>query len=187
MNFCSNCGHAPLTYKQPVGDYQQRYVCDNCGVIHYQNPKIICGCLAFYEGKILLGKRDIEPRKGKWNLPAGFMENNETVKEGAAREVWEEVQARVKIKQLHTIYNLMHVNQVYFLFVAELVEPVFAAGDETSDVRLFDLDEIPWEELAFHSNAFALKQYIKNPNYQGVHHGDNRSYMGDFVPNITPL
>lgn len=179
MNFCSNCGHSPLAYKQPERDQQQRYVCENCNTVHYQNPKIVCGCLAFYEGKVLLGRRGIEPRKGKWNFPAGFMENNETLKEGAAREVWEEVQARVNIKKLHTVYNIMHVNQVYLLFLAELTEAVFAAGDETSDVRLFDLDEIPWDDLAFHSNTFALEKYIENPNFQGVHHGDNKAYMSE--------
>lgn len=179
MNFCSNCGHSPLAYKQPIGDTLQRYVCEQCGMVHYQNPKIICGCLPFYEGKILLARRAIEPRLGKWNLPAGFMENNETLKEGAAREVWEEVQARVQIEYLHTVYNILHVNQVYFLFVAQLTEPVFGAGDETSDVQLFDLKDIPWDDLAFHSNIFALKEYIKDPSSKRVHHGDNRSYMSE--------
>lgn len=179
MNFCSNCGHTPLEYKQLEGDHKQRYICGNCRTVHYQNPKIICGCLVFYEGKVLLGKRGIEPRKGKWNLLAGFMENNETLKEGAAREVWEEAKARVKINRLHSIYNIMHVNQVYFLFLAELTEPIFAASDETSDVRLFALDEIPWDDLAFYSNVFALKKYLENPTFQGVHHGDNNAYMSE--------
>ncbi|WP_052594390.1 NUDIX hydrolase [Aureispira sp. CCB-QB1] len=179
MNFCNNCGHSPLEYKQPEGDNRVRYICSNCEVVHYQNPKIVCGCLVFYEGKILLGKRGIEPRMGKWNFPAGFMENHETVKEGAAREVWEEVRAKVEIERLHTVYNILHVNQVYFLFLAKLTEPIFGAAEETSDVRLFAMDEIPWDDLAFHSNVFALEQYIKDPSYKGVHHGDNRAYMND--------
>lgn len=182
MNFCNNCGHSPLEHKQPEGDNRARYICSSCGMVHYQNPKIVCGCLAFYEGKILLGKRGIEPRKGKWNFPAGFMENGETVKEGAAREVWEEVQAKVNIRHLHTVYNILHVNQVYLLFVAELTEPIFGAGDETSDVRLFAMDEIPWDDLAFHSNVFALEQYIKDPTSTSVHHGDNRAYMSERLP-----
>lgn len=179
MNFCSNCGHSPLEFKQPCGDNRQRYVCDNCNVVHYQNPKIVCGCLAFYEDKLLLCKREIEPRKGKWNLPAGFMENSETIKQGAAREVWEEAQARVEIIRLHTIYNILHVDQVYFLFLAKLTEPVFGAGDETSDAQLFGLDEIPWDDLAFHSNVFAIKSYIENPDFEGVHHGHNADYMSE--------
>lgn len=179
MNFCSNCGNSPLEYKQPIGDNRDRFVCPNCHLIHYQNPKIICGCLAFYENKLLLCKRDIEPRKGTWNLPAGFMENGETLKQGASREVWEEAQARVEIQYLHTIYNILHTDQVYFLFLAKLTEPVFGAGDETSDTKLFDLNEIPWKELSFHSNIFAIKNYIKNPKFVGIHHGDNGAYMNN--------
>jgi ADP-ribose pyrophosphatase YjhB (NUDIX family) len=179
MNYCSNCGHTPLDYKQPEGDNKQRYVCSNCEVVHYQNPKIISGCLAFHEGKVLLGRRGINPQKGKWNLPAGFMENNETLKQGASREIWEEANARVQIERLHTVYNIMHYNQVYFLFLAKLTEPVFSVGEETIEVKLFGLDEIPWDELAFHSNVFALKEYIKNPNFEGIHHGDNMDYMSD--------
>lgn len=177
MNYCSNCGHSPLDYKCPEGDIHQRFVCGNCEVIHYQNPKIICGALAFWEGKVLLCKRSIEPRKGKWNLPAGYMENNESLKQGAAREVWEEANARIEILQLHTVFNIMHVNQVYFLFLAKLTEPVFSAGEETTEAALFGLDEIPWKELAFHSNVFALKEYIKNPVFKGVHHADNFKYL----------
>ena len=177
MNFCSQCGHGPLLYQIPVGDTRNRFICSNCKTIHYQNPKIVCGCLVFHEEKVLLGKRDIEPRRGKWNLPAGFMENGETVMQGAAREVWEEMRAKVTIDRLHTVYNISHVNQVYFLFLARLDEPNFAAADETTEVRLFDLDEIPWKELAFYSNHFALKRYLADPNFQGVHHGNNEVYM----------
>jgi ADP-ribose pyrophosphatase YjhB (NUDIX family) len=179
MNFCSNCGHSPLEQKQPVGDNRARIICPKCAIVHYQNPKIVCGCLITYEDKILLGKREIEPRKGKWNVPAGFMENGETIKEGAAREVREEVRAKVEIQQLHTVYNILHVNQMYCLFLAKLTEPLFEAGDETADVRLFGLDEIPWDDLAFHSNVFSIEKYIEDPTFKGVHYGDNRAYMND--------
>ncbi|CAA6798975.1 MAG: FAD pyrophosphatase (EC [uncultured Aureispira sp.] len=182
MNFCSNCGHSPLEERAPAGDNRARIICPNCGIVHYQNPKIVCGCLVIYEGKVLLGKRGIEPRKGKWNVPAGFMENHETVKEGAAREVWEEVRAKVEIQQLHTVYNILHVNQVYCLFLATLTTPVFEAAEETAEVRLFGLDEIPWDDLAFHSNVFSLEKYIENPDFKGVHYGDNRAYMTDSMP-----
>lgn len=176
MKFCSQCGHGPLLYQIPPGDTRSRFVCSNCTVVHYQNPKIVCGCLVFHEQKILLGKRDIEPRKGKWNLPAGFMENGETVMQGAAREVWEETRAKVVIERLHTVYNIHHVNQVYFLFLAQLEGNSFSAGDETTEARLFELEDIPWKDLAFYSNHFALRHYIADPSYQGVHHGDNEEY-----------
>ncbi|MFK7797515.1 MAG: NUDIX hydrolase [Aureispira sp.] len=179
MNFCSQCGHGPLLYKIPAGDTRARFICSNCETIHYQNPKIVCGCLVFHEQKVLLGKRDIEPRRGKWNLPAGFMENGETVMQGATREVWEEMRAKVIIERLHTVYNINHVNQVYFLFLAKLDEPNFAAADETTEVRLFDVDEIPWKDLAFYSNHFALKRYLADPNFKGVHHGNNEVYMSE--------
>lgn len=181
MKFCSQCGHAPLLYQVPAGDTRSRFVCPNCGVVHYQNPKMVCGCLVFHEQKVLLGRRDIEPRKGKWNLPAGFMENGETVMQGAAREVWEETRAKVTIDRLHTIYNIHHVNQVYFLFLATLDDVNFSAGDETTEVRLFDIDAIPWEDLAFYSNHFALRRYLADPNFQGVHHGDNAQYMSEIA------
>ena len=181
MNYCSQCGHGPLDFRQPEGDNRKRYICSNCNTVHYQNPKIVAGCLAFYEGKVLLCRRGIEPRKGKWNFPAGFMENKETVKEGAAREVWEEANAKVEIERLHTVYNITHVNQVYMVFLAKLLEPVFSIGEETLEVRLFELDEIPWDELAFHSNIFALKKYLENPDYKGVHHGDNFDYQREIM------
>ena len=173
MNNCSNCGHSPLDYKRPKGDKHKRYICSNCEVIHYQNPKIICGALVFYKEKVLLCKRSIEPRKGKWNLPAGFMENNETLKQGAVREVLEEANAHIEIKRLHTIYNVTHVNQVYFLFLSRILKPVFSAGEETLEAKLFSLDEIPWDEMAFQSNIFALKQYIRDSKFPGVFHGES--------------
>jgi ADP-ribose pyrophosphatase YjhB (NUDIX family) len=143
---------------------------------HYQNPKIVCGAIPLWENKVLLCRRAIEPRVGKWNLPAGYMENKETLKEAALREVWEEANARIEIKKLHTVFNIRHVNQVYFLFLAQLIEPEFSNGIETLETRLFGFDEIPWEDLAFPSNIFALKQYIQNPIAQEVHHADNLSF-----------
>lgn len=181
LNFCSNCGHGPLVVEQPQGDNRLRSVCKQCAMVHYQNPKIVCGCLPFYKGKLLLGKRGIEPRAGKWNLPAGFMENGETLEKGARREVWEETRAKVTLERLHTVYNITHVNQVYFLFLAQLEEPIFEAGDETLEARLFDLDEIPWSELAFYSNHFALRRYLADPYYLGVHHGDNETYLAELA------
>lgn len=181
LDFCSHCGHGPLTLEQPQGDTRLRAVCKQCSIVHYQNPKIVCGCLPFYKDKVLLGRRGIELQQGYWNLPTGFMENGETLQAGAAREVREETGAEVVIEYLHTIYNITHVHQVYFLFLARLEQPIFEARDETLEVRLFDLDEIPWSELAFYSNIFALKQYIAQPTYAGVHHGDNEVYRALFA------
>ena len=105
MKFCSDCGHT-VVQKIPVGDNRLRFVCEQCETIHYQNPKIICGCLPTWEDKVLLCKRGIEPRYGLWTLPAGFMENLETTQEGAARETWEEANARIRIGELYCIFNI---------------------------------------------------------------------------------
>ncbi len=176
MKFCSQCGHGPLSFQVPTGDTRSRFICAGCTTVHYQNPKIVCGCLVFHEDKVLLGKRDIEPRKDKWNLPAGFMENGETVMQGALREVWEETRAEVTIERLHAVYNILHVNQVYFLFLAQLKHPEFMAGDETTDVRLFSIADLPWKDLAFDSNHFALQRYLDNPAFEGVHYGDSKNF-----------
>ena len=176
MKFCSNCGHSPLSFRCPEGDNFKRLICDNCQTIHYQNPKIVCGAIVLWENKVLLCRRAIEPRIGKWNLPAGYMENNETLKQAAEREVREEANAQITLQKLHTVFNILHVNQVYFLFLATLNEPVFSNGIETLETRLFDLKDIPWDDLAFHSNVFALQQYIKNPKAIDVHHADSLSF-----------
>ena len=172
MNFCSNCGTSDLKFKIPEGDTRMRYHCETCNTIHYQNPKIVVGCLPIYEDKLLLCRRNIEPRKGYWNLPAGFMENNETVEEGAKREVWEEVCAEVILDRLFIVFNILPVNQVYMIFLAQLPNLNFSAGDETLEARLFAPHEIPFDELAFQSNHFTLHKYLENPNYQGIHIGE---------------
>jgi ADP-ribose pyrophosphatase YjhB (NUDIX family) len=177
MNFCSHCGSDQLEFRIPSGDNRARYICSGCGMIHYQNPKIVVGCLPFYEGKLLLCKRDIEPQKGFWNLPAGFMENGETVEEGAMREVLEEAQAKVELDRLFAVFNIIHVNQVYLLFLANMTSDTFGAGDETAAAQLFSLDEIPFDQLAFNSNKFAIQKYLDNPHAKQVHIGSyNRTF-----------
>ena len=171
MKFCSNCGSSQITHTIPDGDNRLRYVCTACGTVHYQNPKIVVGCLVIHENKLMLCRRQIEPRAGKWNLPAGFMENNETVMDGAMREVREEANAEVEILQLHTVYSVLHAHQVYMLFLAKLKGDTFSAGDETSEVRFFALDEIPFDELAFNSNVFSIRRYLDNPSFTGIHWG----------------
>jgi ADP-ribose pyrophosphatase YjhB (NUDIX family) len=133
---------------------------------------MVVGCLPVYEDKVLICRRAIEPRYGLWNLPAGYLENGETVQEGALRETREEANAEVDIIRLHCIYNLPHVNQVYLHFLANMKKPIFSCGSESLDVKLFDFDNIPWEEIAFSSSKFAIKKYMDyGENYEGVHFG----------------
>ena len=159
MNFCSNCA-APVSLKVPVGDTLPRYVCDACNTIHYQNPRMVVGCIPEWEDRILLCRRAIEPRYGLWTVPAGFMENGETTLQGAARETLEEANARVDVVQLYALYNIPHINQVYILFRARLLDTEFSAGAETLETQLFVEDEIPWEQLAFATVRNTLTHYF---------------------------
>ncbi|MCB0566262.1 MAG: NUDIX hydrolase [Phaeodactylibacter sp.] len=162
MNFCSHCGSAQLVFKIPEGDNRPRYICSNCGVIHYSNPKIVTGCLPIWRNRVLLAKRAIEPRKNYWNVPSGYMENGETVEQGAAREVLEETLAKVAGLTLHTVFSIPHINQVYIHFLAELDKPDFGIGEESLEVRLFTEEDIPWKEIAFTSSVFTLKHYFED-------------------------
>ena len=150
MKYCSNCG-TPVELRVPKGDTLPRYVCPACCIIHYHNPKMVVGCIPEWEDKILLCRRAIEPRHGFWTLPAGFMENAETLIQAAARETMEEANARVEMGDLYAIYNLPHINQVYILFRAQLLDLNFKPGIESLDVKLFSVKEIPWNEIAFES------------------------------------
>ncbi len=161
MKFCSECG-APVERRIPDGDRLPRYVCPACGSIHYHNPKIVVGCIAEWEDKILLCKRSIEPRYGLWTVPAGFMENGETTLEGAQRETIEEANARVEIGPLYALHNLPYIDQVYLIFRARLLDLDFSAGAETLEVRLFSEAEIPWELIAFRTVRHALTRYYED-------------------------
>lgn len=173
MNYCSTCGSDNLLQQVPAGDNRLRIVCQICKTIHYQNPKLVVGCLPVWEEKILLCRRAIEPRKGYWNLPAGFLENGETVEEGAIRETWEETGAEVKIVRLHALYNLASVNQVYLFYLAQLTSFDFDGGSESLEVKLFSPDDIPYEEMAFSSSTYAIRQYLSyaDTEFHGVHIG----------------
>lgn len=160
MNYCSLCG-TRVELRIPEGDTLPRYVCTACGIIHYQNPKIVVGCIPEWEDKILLCLRAIEPRQGLWTLPAGFMENAETLAQGAERETLEEANARVEIGNLYAIYNLPHIDQVHVLFRARLLDLDFKPGIESLDVRLFSEIEIPWDALAFRVIREPLKRYFE--------------------------
>jgi len=137
-------------------------VCGACGTIHYQNPKMVVGCIPESEDHILLCRRAIEPRYGLWTVPAGFMENGETTAHGAARETLEEANARVEVGALFTLYNIPHINQVYMLFRARLLDMDFGAGAESLEVRLFSEAEIPWNEIAFAAVRKTLEHYYSD-------------------------
>lgn len=158
MKYCSHCG-SEVEVRVPEGDNRPRHVCDTCSTVHYQNPKIVVGCIPEWEQQILLCRRAIEPRYGLWTVPAGFMENGETSQQGAARETLEEACARVEVEGLYTLFNLPHINQVYMLFRSRLLDLEYAAGDESLEVRLFDESEIPWDKLAFPVIKESLKLY----------------------------
>ncbi|MBO3274894.1 NUDIX hydrolase [Pseudomonas schmalbachii] len=148
MKFCSQCG-ASVSLRIPSGDNRPRYVCDRCLTVHYQNPRVVAGCLPVWEGRILLCRRAIAPRQGFWTLPAGFMENGETLEQAAARETLEEACARVTDLHLYTVFDLPHISQIYMFFRANLVDLDFSAGEESLEVGLFEESDIPWGELAF--------------------------------------
>ncbi|MGH8623593.1 MAG: NUDIX hydrolase [Burkholderiales bacterium] len=159
MKFCSNCG-APVALRVPAGDTLPRHVCDACRTIHYQNPRMVVGCIVEWEDRILLCRRGIEPRHGLWTVPAGYMENGETTFQGAMRETLEEANARVEIGPPYALYNIPHVSQVYILFRARLLDAEVRPGAETLEARLFAESEIPWDRIAFASVRNALAHYF---------------------------
>lgn len=161
MNFCSHCG-AKVELRVPPGDHLPRYVCVACGRIHYQNPRLVVGCVPEHEGRLLLCRRAIEPRRGYWTVPAGFMENRETLQEAAARECHEEALAEVAIGSLLSIVHVLHAEQVHVFFRAHLPEARFGAGAESLEVGLVTPAEIPWHELAFRSTDFTLRRYLED-------------------------
>jgi ADP-ribose pyrophosphatase YjhB (NUDIX family) len=161
MKFCSNCGN-PVTLRVPAGDNLPRHVCDACGTIHYQNPRMVVGCIVEWQDRVLLCKRAIEPRLGFWTVPAGYMENGETAFAGATRETLEEANARVEIASLYAFYNIPHISQVYLLFRARLLDPAVSPGAETQEVRLCAESEIPWDQIAFASVRNALARYYED-------------------------
>ncbi len=161
MNFCSHCG-ARVALKVPPGDHLPRYVCDQCGTIHYKNPLLVLGCVPQWEDQILLCRRAIEPRKGFWTVPAGFMENGETLQQAAARECREEAMAEVEVGSLLAVVSVIHAHQVHVMFRARLLKRDFAPGVESQDVILAKESEIPWPELAFPSGVYTLRRFFED-------------------------
>ena len=143
MRYCSKCGSDQIDFKVPVDDNIKRYICSACDSIFYTNPNLIVGTICVKEDQILLCKRNIEPRFGLWTLPAGFMENSETLQEGALRETKEETQASPKIIAPYSAFSLTHISQVHFFYLAELGDESFGPTSESSEVELFDEKRYP--------------------------------------------
>lgn len=189
MKFCHQCAN-PLTLRVPEGDDKPRHCCNSCDSIFYLNPKNVVGTLPFFEDKVLLCKRAIQPRLGKWTLPAGFMENGESSLDGAIRETQEEACASVIVQNdsLYTLFNLPKINQVYMFFRAELANLDFAAGVESEEVALFSEKEIPWQEIAFPVVKSTLEHYFDDLRKNqfpvrmfDVHHGEDRSFTTNLI------
>ncbi len=160
QKFCSQCG-TPNIRKLLEGDNRERDLCETCGAVHYQNPRLVVGTLPIWGDKILLCLRAIEPRANTWTLPAGFMELGEAMDEGAARETQEEAGVRIELGQLYTVINIPHVDQVHVYFLAKALGPELDPGPETLEARWYGLDEIPWDNLAFKSVSTTLKHYLR--------------------------
>jgi ADP-ribose pyrophosphatase YjhB (NUDIX family) len=141
----------------PQGDTHDRQVCDHCGYVAYQNPKIVVGSVVRQAGKILMCRRAIEPRRGFWTIPAGYLELRETPEDGARREAREEAGAELVLDGLLAVYTVARLSQVQLIYRARLSEPEFFAGEESLEVRLFGFDEIPWNEIAFPTVAWAIR------------------------------
>lgn len=167
MKFCSECAHL-VSLKIPPEDNRLRYVCNHCGAIYYQNPKIVVGSIPIWRYKnklcVLLCRRAIKPRYGFWTLPAGFMENGETTADAAIRETQEEAGAHIKLKALFSIINVPHFHQVHFFYRADLLDLNYIAGTESLEVALFTEEEIPWSYIAFTTVEYTLKSYFKDAN-----------------------
>lgn len=163
MKFCSECAH-PVTSRIPEGDTRLRSVCDNCGTIHYENPKLVLGTIPVWktgdEVRVLLCKRAIEPRYGYWTLPAGFMENGESTAEAAIRETQEEAGANIRLHDLFSLVDVPHVDQVHLFYLATLLDIDYEAGVESLEVALFTEDEIPWDDIAFHTVSYTLRAFF---------------------------
>jgi ADP-ribose pyrophosphatase YjhB (NUDIX family) len=188
MKYCCYCS-TELIYDIPSDDNRHRYICQSCDIVHYQNPKIVAGCIPVWKDQILLCKRAIEPRLGYWTLPAGFMELGESTLEAGIRETLEEANARVEVNDLFAVFNLPYVDQVYMMFRSKLMDLNFSPGEESLEVKLFKEDDIPWDELAFTTIRETLKFYL-NDRSKGefqLHTGDviKKESCYDFIETLV--
>lgn len=173
IHYCPDCGSQRIARRVPPDDNRERHVCDDCGSIHYQNPRNVAGCIVEHDGRLLLCRRAIEPRRGLWTVPAGFMENHETLGQAAARETLEEAMADVCDLALYAVFSLPHISQVYVLFRATSPDGTAQAGPESLEVDWFMEAEIPWDELAFPVIREGLRLYFddRRRGHHPVHNG----------------
>ena len=168
MKYCAKCG-STVSQKVPQGDNRLRWTCESCSEVHYQNPKIVVGCVPEQDGRILLCRRAIEPRRGFWTVPAGFMELGETLGEGAVRETREEACAEVELGHLFASVDVVEAGQVHLFFTARLIGG-HSVGEETLETALFRKEDIPWQEIAFLSGTYALQKFLQDAGRNnGVH------------------
>ncbi len=173
QKYCSVCG-TELTRRVPPEDNRVRDVCDQCGAVHYQNPRNVVGVVPIYGDRVLLCRRAIEPRFGKWTLPAGFMELGETTAQGAMRETQEEAGAQIELGPLYTIIDVPQAEQVHFFYLAKVVSEALYPGPESSEAAFFRLDDIPWGELSFRTVSTTLQHYVEDARTGvfPIHHYD---------------
>lgn len=159
--YCPQCGSDDIALKMQGGDHVARQICGGCGYIHYRNPTVIAGCIIERDGKYLFCRRAIEPMKGKWSFPAGFMENGETAEEAAIREVLEETGAKVEILGPYSIFSVPHMNQVYIIYRATLIDFVAEAGPESDKVVFIDKEDIPWSDMTYPAITQITARYLE--------------------------
>jgi ADP-ribose pyrophosphatase YjhB (NUDIX family) len=165
MKYCSDCGQA-VSIRIPAGDLLPRAVCPACGAVHYENPRVVVGCVPEWQGRILLCRRAIEPRRGFWTAPAGFLEIGESMHAAAARETAEEALAEVAVGSLLSVVNVLHAAQVHVMFRGILSSAQHGAGTESLATELFTEAQVPWEQIAFASVRFALERYFADRREQ---------------------
>jgi ADP-ribose/FAD diphosphatase len=182
IHFCSHCGHT-VERRIPTGEDRERYVCPSCSTVHYQNPRMVVGCIIEHEGRLLICKRAIEPRYGFWTIPAGFMELGESAAQGAVRETFEEADARVEVIAPYAHFDIPYIGQAYIFYRARMLDPKHGAGSESLETRLALPDEIPWDDMAFAVVRVALKLYIEDMQsgvyrmHDGALHRDEKGYQ----------
>ncbi len=173
IQHCRVCG-STVTYRVPADDNRDRAICDTCGEIHYENPINVVGTLPVWGDQVLLCRRNIEPRKGYWTLPAGFLELGESTSEGAMRETDEEAGARIELGELFTILNVVRAGQVHLFYLARMIDTTLAPGPETIEAQLFSESDIPWPEIAFRTVRTTLEHFFadRRAGRFQVHAGD---------------
>ena len=162
IKHCKSCGTAVLYRIPDDGVVKERAVCPQCQTIHYENPLNVVGTVPYLDSRVLLCKRNIEPRRGKWTLPAGFMELNETLAQGAARETQEEAGAEFEMESLFSVLSVVRTGQVHVFYLARLLSDSFDPGHETLEARLFTEEDIPWSELSFTTVRETLQRYFSD-------------------------